>query len=269
VVEAAPLATGPEFTVDAFLGGRVEAVQPARAHHRSGLEAVLLGASLATSQEGLVVDLGSGAGVAGFIAAARCPGVEALLVERDPALLDCARDALARPANATFAPRIRMLAADVTDRERLTTEAGRAAVVLINPPFNDATSTRASPDAPRAAAHALPEGALNGWLAAAVRLLGAGGRVTVIFRADGLPALLEAVTGRFGGLDILPIHARAGKPAHRVIVSGTKGSRAPLRILPPLVIHGDAGNAFRPEVDRILRDGAGLAEAAGPWQGTA
>ena len=59
------------LTVDAFLGGLVEAVQPASGHHRSGLEAVLLAASLDSRISGTVVDLGAGAGVAGFCAAAR------------------------------------------------------------------------------------------------------------------------------------------------------------------------------------------------------
>ena len=34
-------------SVDAFLGGRVEAVQPRAGHHRSGLDAVLLAAAFA------------------------------------------------------------------------------------------------------------------------------------------------------------------------------------------------------------------------------
>ena len=84
---------------------------------------------------------------------------------------------------------------------------------------------------------------------------------------EAVEALIAAAIERFGGLDLLPVHARTDKPAHRILVSGLKGSRAPLRILSPLVIHGAAGNAFRPEVERILRDGAGLAEAAGSWQG--
>jgi len=53
-------------TVDAFLGGRVEAVQPAAGHHRAGLEAVLLAASLDSRIAGTIVDLGAGVGVAGF-----------------------------------------------------------------------------------------------------------------------------------------------------------------------------------------------------------
>jgi len=45
--------------------------------------------------------------------------------------------------------------------------------------------------------------------------------------------------------------------AIRVIVRGIKGSRASLSLLPQLTLHGD-DNCFRPEIERILRGGAGL-----------
>jgi len=49
----------------------------------------------------------------------------------------------------------------------------------------------------------------------------------------------------------------AGKPAIRVIVTGTKGSRAPLTLRAPIILH-EAGGAFTPYVGRILREGAPL-----------
>ena len=90
--------------------------------------------------------------------------------------------------------------------------------------------------------------------------------MTIIFRADGLDALLSAIGKRFGGLDILPIQPRAAAPAHRIIVSARKGTRAPLRLLPPLVLHGDKGNAFRPEIDALLRDGVDIDEIDSAWR---
>ena len=65
------------------------------------------------------------------------------------------------------------------------------------------------------------------------------------------------MTGRFGGILVLPIHPRAGEPAGRVLVHGIKGSRAPLQLLPGLVLH-DAGKGFRPEIEAVLRHGAPL-----------
>jgi tRNA1(Val) A37 N6-methylase TrmN6 len=56
---------------------------------------------------------------------------------------------------------------------------------------------------------------------------------------------------------VLPLHSREGEAAHRVIVQGRKGSRAPLALLPGIVLHGE-GHAFVPAIDAALRRGAAL-----------
>ncbi|MFN3623152.1 MAG: methyltransferase, partial [Hyphomicrobium sp.] len=56
---------------------------------------------------------------------------------------------------------------------------------------------------------------------------------------------------------ILPLHPRPGDAAHRVIVEGVKGSRAPLQLLAGFVLHTD-GNEFTPAAGAILRAGAPL-----------
>jgi tRNA1(Val) A37 N6-methylase TrmN6 len=79
----------------------------------------------------------------------------------------------------------------------------------------------------------------------------------MIHKADALAAILAAFDGRFGAIRVLPIHPRADAPAIRVIVACRKGSRAPLTLLPGLVLHAD-GHAFTPQAARILREGAAL-----------
>ena len=252
----------PAVTVDAFLGGKVEAVQPLRGHHRSGLEAVLLAASIDSRSEGRLVDLGAGAGVAGLCAAARCAGIFAILVEREPFIVACALEALQRDANAAFAGRVAILEADIAGR---VPWAPTSDEVLINPPFHEGRAGSASPARARAAAHVLAGEGLEVWIKAAAATLKPRGRMTVIFRADGLDALLSAIGKRFGGLDIMPIQPRANAPAHRIIVSARKGTRAPLQLLPPLVLHGEKGNAFRAEIDALLRDEAEIGEIHPAW----
>lgn len=264
-------AAGHAVSVDAFLGGRVEAVQPKAGHHRAGLEAVLLAASLDARITGTVVDLGSGVGVAGFCAAARCPRAKVVLVERNAEAVACARAGLERPANAAFAGRVRISAADISAPESERAEAGigrdLADHVLLNPPFHLRATGTASPAAARAEAHVLDAGGLDSWLRAAASVLKFRGDVTVIFRADGLGQLLNALGRRFGSPDILPVHPRPAEPAHRVLVRAVKGSRRGLRILPPLVLHDETGNAFVPGVEGILRNGKALASVARGWHG--
>ena len=259
----------PLATVDAFIGGRVEAVQPTQGHHRSGLEAVLLGAALEADFAGTIVDLGAGAGVAGMVAAARAPAARVVLADRDEDAVACAHAALARPANRAFAARVSVVVADVEAAERAREAAGlvrgMADAVLTNPPFHGPATTTAPSGAARAAAHVLSDGGLDLWFRAAASVLKPGGRLAVIFRADGIAALLAALGTRFGGLDILPIQPRAGEPAHRILVGAVKGSRAPTRLLPPLVLHGASGGAYLSPVEGILRNGAGLATAHPVW----
>jgi tRNA1(Val) A37 N6-methylase TrmN6 len=250
-------------TADAFLGGRVEAIQPAAGHHRAGLEAVLLAASVPEGTNGTVVDLGAGAGVAGLCVAARCPEASVVLVERDTTLANCARAALARPANRRFVARVVIVETDIANRAGLSD--GMAAAVVCNPPFYQAREASASPSPSRADAHVLGETGLDPWLRAAAALVRPGGTATVVFRADGLDLVIEAASGRFGALDILPIAPRPGMAAHRILVRGVKASRAPLRLLPQLVLHNDDGNGFRPEVDAILRQGAELSKVVPSW----
>ena len=94
-----------------------------------------------------------------------------------------------------------------------------------------------------------------------------GGDVTVIFRADGMADLLVAAARRFGGAEIMPILPRPERPAHRILVRAVKGSRAALKILPPLVLHGEVGSAFTPGVDAMLREGKALSSVNRAWHG--
>lgn len=256
-------------TVDAFLGGRVEAVQPAGGRHRAGLEAVLLGTSVEQSFAGTVVDLGAGVGVAGMAIAARCPSANVVLVDRDPEALACARAALALPSNVTFASRIAIVAADVTAREADRVAAGLqrafADIVIMNPPFYSQGEGTVSPNEARAAAHVLETGGIESWVRAATSILKPDGRLVVVFRSEGLDALVTALGRRYGATAILPIHPRANIPAIRVLVRTVKGRRANTRILPGLNLHGDEGGAYLPAVEAVLRGERGLADTHPPW----
>lgn len=262
------LAVPGSTTIDAFLGGRVEAIQPAARHHRSGLDAILLAAAIGNGVSGRIVDLGAGAGVAGFALAARAPRAELVLAEREPELTACAGASLALPQNVAFASRVRIAEADLLSGEsRLAADLlpGAFDHALMNPPFHDGESVRSSPKEGRARAHVLGEGGLDLWFRAAAALVRPGGTLAVILPAARLADLFAAADGRFGGLAVLPVHARAGEAAIRVLARGTKGSRAACRLMPGLVLHGAAGNAFAPAASAMLRDGASLHDVHPAW----
>jgi tRNA1(Val) A37 N6-methylase TrmN6 len=81
----------------------------------------------------------------------------------------------------------------------------------------------------------------------------------LIHRADRLDALLEAIAGRLGGVVVFPLWpgGEGRKAAKRVIVTGRRGSRAPLSLVPGLVLH-QPGGAFTDEAEAVLRHAGAL-----------
>jgi len=252
--QAVETAKDPDLTSDDFLGGRLSVLQP-RKGHRSGIEAVLISAAAPLARGETVVDIGSGVGVAGLCALARVPDTRAILVEADPDMAALARQNAARNG---LADRIDVHAIDIAARGAIASSglSDAADHALANPPFYDPAASRTSPA--KAMAHAAPVDALDAWLRFAAAVVRPGGSLTLVHRAEALGRVLEAFGRRFGGAAVLPVHSRPGQPASRVIVQGRKGSRAPLSILPGLVLHGPDGHAFRADVERILRGGAKL-----------
>jgi tRNA1(Val) A37 N6-methylase TrmN6 len=234
----------------------VALVQPKKGH-RAGLDAALLQAVVPAGASGLLVDLGAGVGTVAFSAAARAPHLRAVAVERDPELTALAEVALRLPANAGFAGRVRVVTADAGDARAVRKALGRddADWVLMNPPFDLPGRVSESPDAGKRAAYVGDAELLDAWRRTAAALLRAGGTLGVIHRAEALPAVLDAVSVAFGGIRILPAHPTAGAPASRIVVTAARASRAPLTLLPGLVLH-EAGGAWTNEADDILRGNA-------------
>jgi tRNA1(Val) A37 N6-methylase TrmN6 len=247
----------PDVTVDAALGGRLSLAQPRRGH-RFGHDAILLAAATPARDDEHAVELGAGVGAAGLALAARVAGVNLTLVEIDPDLARLAGENAARNGMAT---RVRAVALDVAAPARAFAAAGLplecAMRVLMNPPFNDPARQQASPEQGRRLAHLSPSRLLEVWTRTAARLLRPRGTLTLIWRADGLAGVLDALARGFGAAVVLPVHPRPGEPAIRVLVRATKGGRAPLALFPGLVLN-DARGKPTAEAEAVLRGGAPL-----------
>lgn len=226
---------------DLYLGGRLRLRQPGEGH-RAGSDALLLAAAAPERISGLALDIGAGVGAAGMALAALRPELSFGLVENDPELAALARVNLA--LNGMTA-RGAVYQADVLDRESREAAGladAAASLVITNPPFFEAGRVRVSPQAGKRAAHVMGPGAsLETWIAASVALLAEGGLFVMIHRPDVLPATLAALEECAGDITLKPIQPRGGKPAARLLLRARKGSRAPLTIMEPLVLHDEAG----------------------------
>jgi tRNA1(Val) A37 N6-methylase TrmN6 len=232
----------------------VRLVQPAKGH-RAGTDAVLLAASAPARPGDVVVDVGAATGAVGLMVAAREGQARLVFVERDPDLAELCRRNIADNGIEG-----RVAVADVLDKA--SRSAGdlipeSADLVLTNPPFLEEGQARISPDRGRAAAHALPPGGLAAWLKACMGLLKPKGRLVLIHRADRLADCLEAMGQGMGGIALRFVHPALDQPAIRVLLTATKGSRAPLGILPPVVLNGPDGR-FTPHAEALHRGEASL-----------
>jgi tRNA1(Val) A37 N6-methylase TrmN6 len=253
MAEPAP-AADPPLTRDAFFGGRLILRQPAKGH-RGGTDAVLLAAAVPRDFAGLLVDAGAGVGTAGLGAALVCPAARVSLIERDPL---SARLAAENILENRLEDRVAVHPCDLLSspsRHAVDLD-GRADLVITNPPFYAPGAVRQSPDLRRRAAHVGGEGGLEAWIVACLSLLNAHGALILIHRADALGDILAALQRRAGAVTLMPIYTKEGEPAKRVLVRAVKGSRAPLSIVPGLVLRDEAG--FTASVERINRGEAGL-----------
>lgn len=250
-----------ETTIDAFHRGAFLLVQPKHGAHRAGMDAMMLAAAVPEGFAGVVADLGAGAGAAGLAVLSRCPQTRAILVENAPEMVDCARATLALPLNAALAERARIIEADVALAGAARQLAGLsdrcADVVIMNPPFN-ARHDRETPSALKARAHVMDAGGLEPWLRTAAAMARPGGLLAAILRPEQIGEALAGLSGRFGGVEVKPIHPRADRAAIRIVVRARRGSRARLAILPPLVLHPAGSDRFSGEADAINNGCAAL-----------
>ena len=239
-----------ETAIDHLLGGRLALEQPVGGH-RAGTDAILLAAAVPPDFAGLLADAGAGVGTAGLAAGLSRPGCELLLIEREADLAALASANLVR--NGLKGQVVACDLLEAKSRRAVGLEDGVADLVISNPPFLDPGEGRPSPDVLRARAHVFdePDG-IERWIRACVAIGAAQAEIILIHRADRLTELLEALKGRTGGVSVIPVHPRVEEDASRVLIRAKKGSRAPMRLRPPLVLH-EVDGRFTPQVEAIHR----------------
>jgi len=249
-----------DTTRDAFLGGALKLYQPSKGY-RAGLDAVLLAAAVPNlsnqHRRPRLLDVGAGVGTVGLCAAVRLTGIDAVLVEKTLELHALSARNIAENGlgDRVFAVQANVVVRGVEPDAMLADNSFDC--VVSNPPYYENARHRRSPNALKAASHDMAQADLDVWVRYMARKCRAAGVAMLVHRADQLGELLSVFSKRFGGITVLPLYPRGNEVASRVIVSGIKGSRAPLKLLPGTILHGD-GNRFRPEIDHLLKTPAPL-----------
>lgn len=216
-------------TRDAFLGGRVTALQPKNGF-RSGVDAVLLASAVQAVSGQRVLELGCGVGVASLCLNARVSGLRLTGVELQPDYAELARQ------NATAAgAAMRIFEADLA---KLPADLRQEQFdhVMANPPYYAVGSRKPAKNVGRETA--LGEATLmQTWIEVAAKRLAPKGYATFIQRTDRLADMLGPLSACLGSIEVQPLAPRDGKDSHLVILRARKDGRAPLVLHAPLILH--------------------------------
>jgi len=104
----------------------------------------------------------------------------------------------------------------------------------------------------------MTEGGLEAWTIFLLKSVREGGTLTVIHRADRLADLLSLLGPKAGSFQVRPIHPFADAPAKRVLVRALKTGKAPLQLLPPVILHDRESGKHTAHADALLRGEAAL-----------
>jgi len=221
-------------TQDTVYQGRVKLVQPLKGF-RAGSDSLLLAASLQERTSGQALELGCGCGGALLPAAFRMPGVQFTGVEIDA---DMAALAEAGAVSNGFEDRVAVAAAEASDWVKA--HENRFDLVFANPPYFEPGRISA-PGEGKTSAY-LESLDVAGWVKAMVFAAKPRAPVVLVHRAAELARLLAALDRQTGDITVLPIAAKPGEEARRVLIRGRKGlKRGPVRLLAPFHTHDAAG----------------------------
>lgn len=240
-----------EFTDDYLLDKKVKIFQPVNGY-RASSDAVLLSSLPDDNIENArILDVGSGTGAVSLCLAHRLQknNVKIIGLELQEELANLS----SQSAAANGFDFVTFYRADIRQKLNIAAYAPCSFdVVISNPPYSEFDMP--SPNASKAAAHNHHNFDLVHWLAFCLKSLKPFGKLYIINRAEALPDICAFLKGKAGNITVLPIHSKENQIAKRIIVAAQKDSKAPCKILPPLITH-NADGKYTADSEKILRRG--------------
>ena len=234
-------------TLDALFDGAVKLFQ-SRAGYRFSLDALLLAHFATLKRRDKVVDLGTGSGVIALILARLHPEISILGVEYQSAL--AARAARNVKLNR-LERRIALWRGDVRAAASIGPAESFDAAVC-NPPYRRRSAGRISANDEKQIARHEIHGELGDFVAAAAYLLGAKGRLAMVYWAERTVDLLSSLRrARLEPKRLRLVHSFVDSEASLILVEAVKQGRSGVTILPPLVVYRE-GKHYSDEVAAMI-----------------
>lgn len=215
---------------------------------KTSMDSVLLAASCPAKADDHILDMGSGVGGAGFCVLSRVEGVKLTGVEIQADHVELAkRNAVSNmmQESADF------ICADIRNyREEKSFDH-----VICNPPYLEAGAHLRSPSKEKATAmgHEDTDVSVKDWIDTAHFCLRSNGSLSMIHRADKIDKIILGLGKRFGAVEIIPLWAKEGVKAKRVIIRAIKDRKSPAKLHSGLVLHEEDGS-YTAETEAILRE---------------
>lgn len=218
--------------------------------NRTGLEPVLMAASVPARPGQRVAEIGCGAGAGLLCLSQRITGLNLWGIEADPPSLALAQHNL----EANGRTGVTLLNAYFPDNLPQDTPYGRFDHCFANPPWHPTQGTP-SPLSQRDLARRAQPDTLESWVKGCTRLLRYKGSLTLILPATSLAEACAALAHHnFGDITLCPLWPKVGREARLMLIQARYCVRSPSRILPGLTLH-EADGTFTPQSRLILKEG--------------
>ena len=215
-----------------------------------GVDSVLL-AAFAAGETGAkairkgsrVADLGSGSGIVGFVICHKVDGTRVIGIEKRETAVDRAERAAEMNA---MQDRISFIKADVSelpDMDQQLQQLKELDAVVSNPPYFKQDAAIPSQSDDKFIARHETTANIEDFAKAMSIMLKDGGDCYLVHRPDRLVDIFEAL--RNNGIEpktIQMVVPKAGEAANIVLIHGTKGGGAELKLLPEIAVHNEDGS---------------------------
>ena len=244
-----------EITKNKFLGGRLKVFQQKHGF-RAGHDSVILASAIPAKEEEKCLELGIGCGVVSLCLSQRVKNLKIVGIENNAEVLNLTRRNISMndmDKNITVIKgNLDRGIGDFPELKRQTFNH-----VFSNPPYYQENEIVFPLHESKKNAYAGNKDTLKVWLKIALTFVKSRGSVTFINHIKNFPEMLNIFASTMGDIKITPIFSNREKPASRVIISGIRDSKKPIRFNNGLVLNNKVGKTPK-EVENILRNGTAL-----------